>query len=151
MSWLGENVATSLKRQDQALREIFGDGYSIEIIDDDRAVVSSKNVEWRIWYDRCRDRSVESELNLGAGEPWQYQVPLHILLQFFEEDKPVHFPRDASGIVGLSLEEQVLHELNLLRRVAAVSDASLARDASFFARGYNRAYTDYASGKWDLS
>jgi hypothetical protein len=151
MSWLDESVAAALKRQDETLSEIFGDGYSIESLDTDRAVVSSRNFEWRIWYDRRRDRSVGSELNLGVGEPWQYEASLQTLWQFFGEEEPAHLPRDASGIVKLSLDDQVLHELELLRRVATVADPALARDASFFARGYNQAYTDYASGKWDLS
>jgi hypothetical protein len=151
MGWLGDSVAETLKRQGGVLSEIFGSGYSIEDIDTDHAIVRSENLEWRIWYDRRRDRSVGSELNLGVRESWQYEAPLGTLAQFLGEEEPPFLPRNASGIVELSLEDQILLELRLLRRVGVLADPLLARDAAFFVRGYNQAYTDFASGKWDLS
>lgn len=151
MGWFDESVAIALNRQDDALKDIFGSEYSIHEIDADRAIVRSKNLEWRVWFDRRRNRSFGSELNLGVGESWEYGVPLERLARFLGENGPTAVPRNASGIVELTIGEQIELQFKLLRRLTVLADPQLARDAAYFARGYNRAYTDYASGEWDVA
>ena len=136
----------------RALDQIFGKGaYDVESDERDAACVRSRQLEWRIGYDR-RDGSLASSLTAAPQEEWSESAVPETWARFLGDEVPP-LPRDAVGMVELSVDEQIALELALLQRLSLsiFADAQRTRDAAFFVRGYQRAYTDYCSGRWEVS
>lgn len=145
----GPSLSERLKREQSTLDEIFGQGcYEVQGDTPDAATIQSKMLEWRLGYD-ARDGSVSSTLIAYPDEPWSGSAMSDLWAQFIDAEIP-RLPRSASGKVELSVDEQLVRELEWLRRLSLeiFADSSKAKDATFFVRGYQRAYTDYYSGAW---
>jgi len=130
------SLSDRVEAQRDLLDEVFGRGsYEIEAIDSDGATVRSQRLEWRIGVDP-RDGSFCSLLTAVTGEPWEEQAIPQLWAQVLG-DEPVPLPRDASGRVILTLDEQIARELQLLRRLTLeiFADPQRSRDAAFFVRG----------------
>ena len=88
---------------------------------------------------------------LTLTEPWGEELdsPEGWTRPLGEEIRPI--PRNSSGHVTLSPEEQIRAELKLVARLSreVFSDPQKTRDAFNFVRGYRKAYNDWASGAWD--
>jgi hypothetical protein len=143
------SIPKVLERQRDALDQAFGVGaYSIESTDAAEATVRSGLLEWRVGYD-SRDRSIHS-LIVESGVPEAGQAIPETWARYLGEE-PTGWPKDSSGHVSLSLDEQVRIEIERLARLKReiFSDPQRARDAAYFVRGYHSAYNDWASGNWD--
>ena len=140
-------VSELLERQRGLLDKAFGAGaYSIECIGPEQATVRSGSLEWRVSYD-ARDRSIGSlivESGTLAGEA----IPDTWARSLGEQ--PTGWPKDGSGRVSLSLDDQMTVEIERMARLNnnVFCDPQRARDAANFVNGYHAAYNDWASGDW---
>lgn len=146
LNWLRKpDLAAALAAERPLLDRIFGsESYELISLDEDAVLARSSRFSLQIAYDSGRDRSVTSELSTDA---WEEEVAgTHEWLRFLEERMPVA-PRDRSGRVRLSLDDQVREELTWVLRVAEAifSDPQKTRDAVQFIRGHRVAYNDWAS------
>ena len=129
--------------QSRLLNEIFGpDTYQIEATDD-VAFVRTDWMELKLAYDP-RDQCVGSMIKpLKVPEHISEYLPTDTLLGFL--DTQVRERRE-----NRLDEEQVRDELNLVRPLVDLfKDERRSCDATWFVSGYNQAYTDYCSGKWE--
>ena len=151
--WLtSDRVAVFLDREAALLAELFGgEAYEVEDVSPDVAIIRSTVFEMTFAYDRRRARDLGTSIKL-LGLPSELSVEhgLGSWARFLEEDIPV-LPTNASGIITVPLEVQVRDNLKWVARFAReiFSDPQRTRDAVHFADGYDAAYTDYCSGKWD--
>lgn len=140
-------VSELLERQRALLDRAFGAGaYSIESVGSEQATVRSGSLKWRVSYD-ARDRSIGSlivESGTLAGEA----IP-DTWARFLGEHA-TGWPKDSSGRVSLSLDDQMTFEIDRIARLnnEVFCDPQRARDAANFVNGYHAAYNDWASGDW---
>jgi len=151
MSWLSsDRIAAFLDRERALLDETFGaQQYEIEDTDRDEATIRSPGLEVKLAYDRNRARDVGTYITLlGLPDELSIQHPLDTWAAFLGEEIPL-LPRNGSGIIVVPPDEQVRNDLKWIARFVQeiFSDPQRKRDAAYFARGYNRAYNDWASGK----
>lgn len=144
----GPSLSDRLQRERTWLDEIFGKtAYDVEGDAPDTATVHSKMLEWRLAYD-ARDGCLTSTLIAYPDEPWADLATPDLWAQFIDVEIP-RLPRSTAGQIEIGVDEQLARELDWLRRLSAdiFADKAKARDATFFVRGYQRAYTDYFSGR----
>jgi len=141
------SVSELLERHRRLLDEAFGASvYAIESIDPAQAIVRFGSLMWQVGYD-ARDRSISS-LILESGTLAGEAIP-ETWARFLGE-RATGRPKDSSGRVTLSLDEQMKIEIERMARLnnEIFSDAQRARDAASFVNGYHAAYNDWASGDW---
>ena len=146
MSWFSDSrISALLKRHPDLLSEIFGEGYEIEDDTPERAIVRSDKLTVQFGRDR-RDGDTGALIELH--DP-QTEAQPFVWLRFLDE-RTEPKPRDASGHIRKSAEQQIEEELDVLVRLKreVFSDPKRARDAAHFVHGYQRAYTDYCAGDW---
>jgi hypothetical protein len=138
-----------LEREGRLLDRIFGKGeYEVESRHPHQASVLSGRFRLDLGYDG-RDGSIGSTLTVT--EPWGEELDIPEGWTRFLGEDVVPLPRDASGHVALSPEDQVRAELTCVARLSdeIFSDPQKTRDAINFVRGYRQAYNDWARGAWD--
>ena len=129
--------------QSPLLDEIFdNDTYRISAADD-VVLVRTSWLDLKLVYDP-RDRCVASMVKpLRVPEGISAFHPTDTILRFL--DIEVEERRQSSLD-----EEQVSDELKLVKPVVQLfKDERGSCDATWFVNGYNAAYTDYCSGKWE--
>jgi hypothetical protein len=89
-----------------------------------------------------RDDSVESDLIFHSDA--EYQVQTHVVLRLFRNLRSRASRQDLSSRVEMEIEK--IGDLLIATRENHLAP----RDLRYFQRGYNAAYTDYASGEWEL-
>lgn len=143
------DLAKLLEGERPWLDRIFGEGaYRVETTDPHQVSVRSVRLKLELGYD-ARDRSIGSTLEVTEEWGTELDSP-YGWARFLGEEVPP-WPRNPSGHVTLTPEEQVRAELKWLARLSAelFSDPQKTRDAVNFVRGYRAAYNDWATGAWD--
>lgn len=146
MSWFSDSrISALLERHPGLLSEIFGEGYEIEDDTPERAVVRSDKLTVKFGRD-LRDGDTGALIELH--DP-QTEAQPFVWLRFLDE-RTEPKPRDASGHILKSAEQQIEEELEVLVRLKreVFSDPKRARDAAHFVQGYQCAYNDYCAGDW---
>ena len=135
-----------LNRQAGRLDALFGSGtYRIESANEVACTIRTSAVEVELAYD-WRDRWVAPSLRaLQVPDEISIPHPVELWMRFVGADSPL--PRK-----GALDEQRVINALERVEQAvrAIFSDPRTARDAAFFAWGYNTAYNDWASrrGSW---
>jgi hypothetical protein len=126
----------------QLLDDIFGAGaYQIEATDE-ATFVKTEWMELQLVYDP-RDQCVHSWSNRSEFPNLSLNHSTDTLLSFLHTGVG---DRRQSRLD----EQQVRDELNFVRPVIqTLKDERRSCDATWFVNGYNAAYTDYCSGKWE--
>lgn len=133
-----------LRRQQPLLDKLFGKGgYRIEGDASDEARIHADWMELSLVYDP-RDEFASSmirPLNVPADQSEPHTSDA--LLRYCGIEVG---PRRKSALD----ERQVADELALIAPlIPLLKDKRKSRDATWFVRGYNTAYTDWASGDWE--
>jgi hypothetical protein len=148
MQFRDPDLAAVLQGQRDLLDRIFGEAaYEIESSAPREASVRSSFLKLDLGFDP-RDRSVDVVLTVSGA--WGSELDgTDGWARFLGEEIPPS-PRNASGHVTLSPEEQIRAELQWAVRMASdvFSHTQKTRDAVNFVRGYRQAYNDWASGAW---
>ena len=125
------------------IKEIFGDApLEIDPKNGGSVAIKTKWMELHLYFD-VRDRFVSSTIK-----------PLLVPAEMSEEHTSDTLLRFLGIDVGerrkSSLDQQqIIDELNRVRPlVHRLQDETTSRDATWFVRGYDEAYTDYCNGKW---
>lgn len=133
------NLRSNLQRLADALGEA-----DLSIIEerDGSCVIMAHDLSVRFTLDN-RDGQVTSSISFGDSPPNGCYLYIHILSRLFD------LPNSAAS--SESLFDKIQRECD---RVVSVLKGMKSRnlkprDLYYFQYGYNSAYTDYASGKWD--
>ena len=139
------SLAQLLLAEKALLDETFGAGsYQLVETHEHACSVRTAIAEVSLAYD-WRDQWVASDIKpLAVPERLQEMHSLETWLGFLDRRLPI---RRKSGLD----RRQVTDELLLIQVVAKeiLADPERRRDAANFCRGYNEAYNDFYSGRWD--
>lgn len=133
-----------LQRQQPLLDELFGKGaYSVDADVPHQARIIADWLELSLVYD-WRDQFISSSITPLNVPPEQSEPhTIDTLLRFCGVTVGV---RRKSALD----EQQVTDELaRIAPLIQLLKDDRKSRDATWFVRGYNDAYTAWASGEWD--
>jgi hypothetical protein len=137
-------ISALLKGHAALLREIFGEEFEIKDDAPDHAIVRSDKVT--VQFDRDR-RDGDTGALIELHDPRTLAEPF-VWLRFLGEGSEPK-PRNATGHIQMSAEQQIEAELQVLLRLEReiFSDRQRSRDAAHFVQGYNASYNDYCSGR----
>lgn len=133
-----------LQRHQHILDRLFGAAnYEIEAHRDEVATIRTPWMQVSFTCD-WRDQFISSSIRpLRVPPENSVECTTNTLLRYCG----IHTAVRSRGIVD---DQQIIDELNRIRPlVDLLKDERKSRDAVSFVRGYNSAYTDYMSGKWD--
>jgi hypothetical protein len=147
VGWFSEQtLADLIRRQTSMLDDIFGVGnYSIDATEDGDCIVRSQTIEAQFDYGSRERRIFLTIKALAVPTHISERHPIETWVSFLDKELPL----TTSGPLS---DHQIIEVLGFLEQLVKgiFADAETARNAAYYAWGYNSAYNDWASrsGCW---